>query len=176
MLWYEKKTELWPKPDSQCALPGDFPLEVYGAVGFWTEQGPTVCGGFTGGKKCFLYKEHQWVPWTNMGTARAGASALQRHVWHDALIIGGADERGKSLKTNELISSSGSVKTNNFPETIHSHCSFPFNSTHSLVTGGLVELVCQHLVCGLDQYQYHTRTNHENSKRRTWLFHYSNRN
>ena len=127
-------------------------------------------------EKCFLYKEHQWVPWTNMGTARAGASALQRHVWHDALIIGGADERGKSLKTTELISSNGSVKTNNFPETIHSHCSFPFNSTHSLVTGGLVELVCQHLVCGLDQYQYHTRTNHENSKRRTWLFHYSNRN
>ena len=38
-----EKTELWPKPDSQCALP-DFPLDISEAVGFWTAQGPTVCG------------------------------------------------------------------------------------------------------------------------------------
>ena len=36
-----KKMQLWPKPDSQCALPADYPLEVSGAVGFWTAQGPT---------------------------------------------------------------------------------------------------------------------------------------
>ena len=42
---YTKKTEVWPKPESQCALP-DFPLEVGGTVGFWTAQGPMVCGGF----------------------------------------------------------------------------------------------------------------------------------
>jgi len=41
----QKKTEVWPKPESQCALP-DFPLEVGGTVGFWTAQGPMVCGGF----------------------------------------------------------------------------------------------------------------------------------
>ena len=82
---YGMKTELWPGSNN-CPLPN---LEVRGAVGFLTAQGPTVCGGYGGGNKCFLYKEHQWVPWTNMGTARAGASALQRHVWHDALIIGG---------------------------------------------------------------------------------------
>ena len=55
---YEKKTELWPKPDPQCALP-DFPLEVSGAVGFWTAQRPTVCGGEERLKKCFTLKEHQ---------------------------------------------------------------------------------------------------------------------
>merc|ERR1712062_680349 len=53
-----KKTELWPKPESQCAL-ADFPLEVVGAVGFWTAQGPVVCGGY-GVSKCFLYKKNQW--------------------------------------------------------------------------------------------------------------------
>ena len=39
-----EKTELWPKPDSQCTL-ADFPPFIPGAVGFWTAQGPTVCGG-----------------------------------------------------------------------------------------------------------------------------------
>ena len=56
-----KKTELWPKPDSQCPLP-NFPLKVSGAVGFWTAQGPTVCGGQDGEErhqnKCFLYRKH----------------------------------------------------------------------------------------------------------------------
>ena len=77
--WEEKQTELWPKLESECPLP-NFPLKVRGAVGFWTAQGPTVCGGFDGEKtsnKCFLYKENQWMPWTNMGTARTWASALQ---------------------------------------------------------------------------------------------------
>merc|ERR1711860_4802 len=31
---YTKKTEVWPKPESQCTLP-DFPLGVNGAVAFW---------------------------------------------------------------------------------------------------------------------------------------------
>ena len=71
-----------------------------------------------------------------MGTARAGASALQRHVWHDALIIGGADENGYPLKTTELISSTGTKKGIDFPVTIGHHCSFKINATHGLVTGG----------------------------------------
>ena len=67
----DNKTELWRKPESQCALP-DFPIKVVlYAVGFWTAQGPTVCGGDGGGKKCFIYKEHQWMPWTNMRKAKA---------------------------------------------------------------------------------------------------------
>ena len=134
----ENKTELWPKPDSQCTLP-DFPLEVEDAVGFWTEQGPTVCGGENRDgsiNKCFLYNEHQWMPWTNMGTARRYASALQINP-NQALIIGGWDENGNKLKTTELISSSGSEEQNNFPVKIYGHCSFPFNATHGIVTGGI---------------------------------------
>ena len=42
------KTELWPKPGPQCALP-DFPLQISSAVGIWTAQGPMVCGGSGGG-------------------------------------------------------------------------------------------------------------------------------
>ena len=130
-----KKTELWPKPDSQCTLT-DFPLEVYGTVGFWTAQGPTVCGGWGGGNKCFFYsKENQWMPWTNMGTARWYASALQINP-NQALIIGGGDENGNNLKTTELISSSGSEEGKDFPVPIVNHCSFPFNSAHAIVTAG----------------------------------------
>ena len=132
-----KKTELWPKPENQCTLPV-FPLEVYGAVGFKTAQGPTVCGGSYGRKRyntCFLFKKHQWMPWTNMGTARYGASALQINP-NQALIIGGYDENWKVLRTTELISSSGSAQGNDFPVTISAHCSFPINSSHAIVTGG----------------------------------------
>merc|ERR1712062_914637 len=41
------------------------------------------------------------------------------------------------LKTTELISSSGSEEQNNFPVKISYHCSFPFNATHGIVTGGV---------------------------------------
>merc|ERR1711862_989865 len=131
-----KQTQLWPKPDYQCTLQ-DFPLEVSGAVGFWTAQGPTVCGGRRGGNKCFFYsKEHQWMPWTNMGTARQDASALQINP-NQALIIGGNDENLDDLKTTELISSSGSEEGIKFPVTIRGHCSFKINATHGIVTGGI---------------------------------------
>merc|ERR1711953_791421 len=123
----EKKTEFWPKPDSQCALQ-DFPLEVVGAVGFWTAQGPMVCGGRGGENKCFLYREHQWMPSTNMGTAREYASAIQINP-NQALIIGGRDENWHDLKTTEVVSSSGSEERNRFPVRIAGHCSFTINAT-----------------------------------------------
>ena len=129
-----EKTELWPKPDSQCALP-TFPIKVPGAVEFWTAQGPTVCGGRTGGKKCFQFKKHQWKPWTNMGTARQWASALQINP-NQALVIGGIDDNWNHLRTTELIRSSGSEERNRFPVRIAGHCSFTINATHALVTGG----------------------------------------
>ena len=75
------------------------------------------------------------MPWTNMGTARRWASALQIDS-NQALIIGGYDENWNNLKTTELISSSGSEEQNKFPVTIFGHCSFPFNATHAIVTGG----------------------------------------
>ena len=133
-----EKTQLWAKPDSQCTL-ADFPLPVTGAVGFWTAQGPTVCGGWRSGigsiNKCFIYKHNQWMPWTNMRTARWLASALQINP-NQALIIGGRDENGNQLKTTEVISSSGSEEGNQFPVDISFHCSFKINATHAMVTGG----------------------------------------
>ena len=118
------KTELWPKPDFQCPLP-DFPLNVFAAVGFLTEQGPMVCGGLRGEKKCSLYKEHHWMHRTTMGTSRVYASALQIGQNKSGMIIGGIDEKGSLVAI-------GSLK-------IDSHCSFNLNSTHGMVTGGLYE-------------------------------------
>ena len=73
--------------------------------------------------------------WTYMGTARSGASTIQINP-NQALIIGGYGENGNPLKTTELISSSGSKEWNDFPTTVAGHCSFPFNATHAMVTGG----------------------------------------
>merc|ERR1712241_40652 len=122
--YFRKQMELWPKTDSQCTLQ-DFPFKVHGAVGFWTAQGPTVCGGNAYGvsNKCFIFKNKQWMPWTNMGTARGYASALQINP-NQALIIGGKDKNWNDLKTTELISSSGSEEGIDFPEKIVGHCSF----------------------------------------------------
>ena len=131
---YTKKTEVWPKPESQCTLP-DFPLEVYGAVGFWTAQGPMVCGGRGGGNKCFLYKNHQWMPSTNMRTPRDSASAVQIDP-NQAIIIGGMDGNRNHLKSTEVKTSTGSEEGKQLPVTIVYHCSFKINSTHALVTGG----------------------------------------
>merc|ERR1711860_278955 len=113
-----KKTEVWPKPESQCNFP-DFPLEVYGAVGFWTAQGPMVCGGLRGGQyvnKCFLYKNHQWMPSTNMRTARWYASAVQIDP-NQAIIIGGY-AGNSALKSTEVKNPTGSEEGKDFPVTI----------------------------------------------------------
>ena len=129
--FYTKKTEVWPKPESQCTLP-DFPLGVQGAVAFWTAQGPMVCGP---GNKCFLYKNHQWMPSTTMGTQRWFASTIQITP-NQAIIIGGWDGNNDVLKTTEVITSTGSEEGKDFPVTIKYHCSFKINSTYALVTGG----------------------------------------
>ena len=129
-------TEVWPKQDSQCTLQ-DFPLDVLNPVGFWTAQGPVVCGGYNGGgNKCFIYKHRQWMPWTNMTTLRGWASAVQIGQ-NQALIIGG-ESRYAYTNTTELVSSGGSEEGNEFPETISRHCSFTINATHGMVTAGLV--------------------------------------
>ena len=108
------------------------------------------------------------MSWTDMGTERWGASALQINP-NQTLIIGGVDadkllkttelisssgseegnnfptskftqfgydENRDSLNTTELISSSGSKEGNKFPVRIAAHCSFPFNASNAIVTGG----------------------------------------
>merc|ERR1711860_389874 len=127
------KTELWPGSKTQCDLP-DFPIEIRGAFGFNTAKGPVICGGHEE-NRCLILKQHQWMPFHNMTTARARSSATVVNN-DETLIIGGFDENENALNTTELISSSGSVKGKDFPTTIYSHCSFKINSTHALVTGG----------------------------------------
>ena len=132
-LGAKSKTELWPGSKNQCDLP-DFPFKTWGAVGFNTVKGPVICGGL-GENQCLILKQHQWMPFHNMTTARRLASATE--VNNDqTLIIGGIDDYWSELKTTELISSSGSVKGKDFPTTIAFHCTIKINSTHALVTGG----------------------------------------
>ena len=131
---YPRKTEIWPQPKTQCALT-DYPLEVSDAVGFMTALGPAVCGG-PEIKRCFVYQQHQWIPFTNLKTPRYGASAIEVSR-HQTLIIGGEDENWDDLKSTELITSSGSEDGKDFPVTITGHCTFKINSTHGLVTGGV---------------------------------------
>merc|ERR1711860_459670 len=127
------KTEMWPGSKTQCDLP-DFPIEIEGAVGFNTAKGPVICGGVRE-NRCLLLKQHQWMPFSNMTTARKFASATE--VNNDqAIIIGGYDENGNDLRSTEVISSTGSEEGKDFPVTIERHCSFKINSTHALVTGG----------------------------------------
>ena len=135
---YTRKTEIWPRPKTQCALP-DYPLEVRGAVGFMTALGPAVCGGYKE-KRCFVYQQHQWMPFPNLKTSRTGASAIEVNS-HQTLIIGGYDENWDDLKSTELITSSGSEVGKDFPVTISYHCTFKINSTHGLVTGGIQDVV-----------------------------------
>merc|ERR1712004_505472 len=127
------KTELWPGSKTQCDLP-DFPIEIRGAVGFNTAKGPVICGGHEE-NRCFLLKQHQWMPFHNLTTARRYASATEVNN-DETLIIGGRND----LKTTELVSSSGSVKGKDFPTAIARHCSFKINSTHALVTGGFQDV------------------------------------
>ena len=39
-----QKVEIWSPQKTQCVVP-DFPVATHTSVGFWTAQGPTVCGG-----------------------------------------------------------------------------------------------------------------------------------
>ena len=134
---HSRKTEIWPQPKTQCDL-ADFPLKVHGAVGFRTALGPAVCGGYKE-KRCFVYQQHQWIPFPPLKTRREFASAIEVNS-HQTLIIGGKDKFGHAsydLKSTELITSSGSEEGKDFPVTIQAHCSFKINSTHGLVTAGV---------------------------------------
>ena len=131
----KRKTELWPgSPDNQCDDLKDYPIESLFAVAFNTAEGPAVCGG-PRENRCFIYKQHQWLPFTNMTTERKFASATE--VNNDqALIIGGRDENWNDFNTTEFISTSGAEKGNDFLVPVWGHCSFKINATHALVTGG----------------------------------------
>ena len=77
-----------------------------------------------------------WMPSTTMGTVRLAASAPQINP-NQALIIGGSKYIFNTLKSTELITSSGSEEGKDFPVTISNHCSFKINGSHALVTGGM---------------------------------------
>ena len=76
------------------------------------------------------------MPSTTMGTVRLAASAPQINP-NQALIIGGSKYIFNTLKSTELITSSGSEEGKDFPVTISNHCSFKINGSHALVTGGI---------------------------------------
>ena len=127
-----KKTELIPSSENECPLP-DFPISLYGAVGFTTAQGPVVCGGEK--EDCFILKGQDWTHWASMRTEREGAAVLKLND-DKALILGGRNENGH-LSSSEILSSNGFEDAEiNFPVTIAYHCMMRFNESLALVTGG----------------------------------------
>jgi len=141
-----QKVEIWSQQKTQCVVP-DFPVAVSSAVGFWTAQGPTVCGGSSytiyhlEESPCYFFnnKQHQWMPWTPLKKKRESASAIVTQIdRNEALIIGGGlvgSFAPNRVNSTETLSPSGSIE-GEFPVAINGHCTFKVNSTHGLITGG----------------------------------------
>ena len=139
-----QKTELIDlgRPNIMCDLP-DFPIKVYGSVGFNNVNGPTICGGFTPGgiltKECYnLNSDLSWERLTKMTTTRARASVTQIDS-DEVLIMGGFDEvlmKWTDLKSTEIVSFSRSEASEDLPFTISAHCTLKINETTVLITGG----------------------------------------
>ena len=125
-------------PNTICTLQEDFPLEVYGAVGFNTPLGPAYCGGKKENynKQCFIFNsDHEWIPWVDMTSPRVFAAAIQANE-HQTMILGGFGPDFINLKSSELIELESSLG----PElqvTIYRHCILKINATFGLITGGL---------------------------------------
>ena len=143
---YTNRTELISSgpsgPNTICTLQEDFPLEVYGALGFNTPLGPAYCGGKKENynKQCFIFNsDHEWIPWVDMTSPRVFAAAIQANE-HQAMILGGFGQDGIDLKSSELIDFESSIAPEESVElhvTIYRHCIFKINATFGLITGGL---------------------------------------
>ena len=154
-----RKTELMDlaKPNINCALP-DFPIDLSGAVGFNSAEGPMVCGGDQADPKgiftnindgCFLLNNNQeWKPLISMTTPRSYAAAVQID-YDNILIFGGFHVVGQgirirnsvyakvhSLNSIEIMDSNGSEAFGKLPFTIAAHCIIRINATSALITGG----------------------------------------
>ena len=118
----------------------DFPLEVYGAVGFDTDQGPTVCGGYSNSgkvitKECYTLLSNGWTESSPMSTSRLFASAINIDST-EALILGGYDENSRVLKSSEVMSANGAKKGIDLPVTMAGHCTLKGSKRRGLIGGG----------------------------------------
>ena len=145
---YTNRTELISSgpsgPNTICTLQEDFPLEVYGGVGFNTPQGSAFCGGKkeSYNKQCFIFNsDHEWIPWVDMTSPRVFAAAIQVNE-HQTMLLGGIGQDSLLLKSSELIeleleSSIGPEESVELQVTIYRHCILKINATFGLITGGL---------------------------------------
>ena len=113
----------------------DFPLEVYGAVGFDTDQGPTVCGGYSNSgkvitKECYTLLSNGWTE------SRINASAINIGLT-ETLIVGGYDENSRDLKSSEVMSGNGSRKGKDLPIDMYGHCTLKGSKRKGLIGGGI---------------------------------------
>jgi len=123
-------------PKENCTLP-DYPLEVYGAVGFYTDQGPTVCGGESNYKRikeCYTLLSNGWTESNPISTSRRYASAINIDST-ETLILGGIGQNGL-LKSSEVMSANGAKKGKDLPVTMYGQCSMKGSKRMGLVGGG----------------------------------------
>jgi len=117
-------------------------LNVYSAVGFSTDLGPTICGGVIDNqfdKKCFtLTNGTTWTNSFNLNTSRYVASYIPISA-SKVLVIGGQDENWNTLNTMEMVntgSMGSTVEENNLPFKFADGCATIVNETHGLLIGG----------------------------------------
>ena len=131
----------------QCTSVQNFPTAVDSAMGGLLNNQLVICGGTTTGdyrgatNKCQrLGNNGQWSPFgAGQKVARYwGASATVQIQGEDFLWITGVeDSSGHTMKSTELLSSSGSVIAGrDLPEARRSHCMLVINN-HVLVIGGV---------------------------------------
>ena len=111
-------------------------------MGFSTDLGPTICGGWLESgatNKCFtLTNGNTWTNSFNLTTPRYQASYIPISA-SKALVIGGRDGNGKKLNTMEIVSTvftGSAVVENTLPFTYHYGCATKLNHTHGLLIGG----------------------------------------
>ena len=137
---FTKTTELihLDSTPTQCILE-DYPLNVFGAVGWLSEEGITICGGensdnYNAVKDCYTLKDNQWKQWPSMTTPRAYASTIKINATQ-TLILGGFDGN-YDLSSTEMVNSNGGVRYKDLPWTLSFSCIIKINETMGLITGG----------------------------------------
>ena len=119
-----------------CADLADFPLEKYAGVGANLNGTPVVCSGYPSGysQTCYKFTDSVWQTFATMKEKRESAVGV---VYKNKLhVFGGYG--GSTSQTTELISIDGGVEYGpDLPEAVDAHAITSFNSTVSILSGGL---------------------------------------
>ena len=117
----------------------DLPEAVNSHSTIKTEKGIISCGGDTGNgrtNKCHLLTpNHKWTPFNSMNEGRAYFAMVEGN---GKLFAVGGYRTDNSMEWIDLQSGT-SWRRENLPFDIRFHCMSGFNSTHAILTGGVLD-------------------------------------